>query len=84
MIQGKFYLGSEGLDKSAALRYEVFTAELGMPISMEKDVYDQFGHHLIVEDGGGLVGTGRLIYKADQFLIGRIAIDTKARGQKNR
>lgn len=80
MIEGKFVVGYEALETTGLLRYEVFTEELGMPISVEKDVYDHFAHHLIVRDGEEFVATGRLIIKDGEFIIGRIAVDPKARG----
>lgn len=82
MIEGHFELGASALEKTALLRYETFTAELGMPSEVEIDIYDQFAHHLIVEDGSKVVGTGRLVYKEDKYLIGRIAIDKDSRGLK--
>lgn len=82
MVKGKFVVGIEGLDETANLRYEVFTGDLKMPASIEKDNYDHFAHHLIVEDGGQIAATGRLILKDDEYLIGRIAVDKAFRGKQ--
>lgn len=82
MISGEFVVGIEGLEQTGVLRNEVFTGELGMPISFEKDVYDHFAHHLVVSDGSNMVATGRLIIKDGEFLIGRIAVEKEARGNQ--
>lgn len=80
MIEGKFFYGNEGLKTGAYIRSMVFTEEQGVHPSIEQDIYDQFAQHLVVSDGIDLVGTGRLIYKDEKFLIGRIAVLPSARG----
>lgn len=82
MIEGVFVTGIEGLEQTGGLRHEVFTGDLGMPVSFEKDFYDHFAHHLLVKDGDELVATGRLVLKDDAFLIGRIAVKKEARGNQ--
>ena len=82
MIEGKFVLGTKGLEETAFIRSIVFTEEQGVPPNIEQDVYDAFAHHLIVKDGEETVGTGRLIYKDNQYLIGRIAVLPGFRGNR--
>lgn len=80
MIEGRFEMGAKGLKETAYMRSMVFTEELGMAAEVEQDAYDNFAYHLIVEDGGDKVGTGRLIYKDGEYLIGRIAVPEAGRG----
>ena len=82
MVEGKFILGKEGLATAAYIRSTVFSEELGVAPEVEQDVYDQFAHHLVISDGVDLVGTGRLIIKDGEFLIGRIAVLPSARGNR--
>lgn len=82
MIRGEFMMGTAGRDATAYLRTRVFTGELNFDPGVEQDVYDHFGHHLIVKDGQEMIGSGRLIYKDHDYLIGRIAVEPEARGQK--
>lgn len=82
MIEGHFTIGTKGLEETGFLRSMVFTEGQGVDPSIERDMYDHFAHHLVVKDGHEVVATGRLIYKNDEFLIGRIAVDEQMRGQK--
>ena len=82
MIEGQFIVGIEGLKETGFIRSEIFTGDLKMPISVEKDQYDHFAHHLIIKDGDKKVATGRLILKDGEFLIGRIAVLKEARGMQ--
>ena len=82
MIEGSFIIGSQGLIETGYIRSMVFTDEQGVDPAIERDAYDDFAHHLIVKDGDETVGTGRLIYKDGEYLIGRIAVLPALRGQK--
>ena len=81
MIDGEFIVGTKGLDATGYIRNIVFTGEQGVEPSIEQDAYDHFAHHLIVKDGKEAVGVGRLIFKDELYLIGRIAVMKEARGQ---
>lgn len=82
MIKGQFIIGIEGLKETGFIRTEIFTGDLKMPLSVEKDQYDHFAHHLIIYDGEKKIATGRLILKDDVFLIGRIAVLKESRGMQ--
>lgn len=82
MIEGNFVIGTKGLEDTGYIRSLVFTGEQGVEASIERDAYDDFAHHLIIKDGNDIVGTGRLIYKDEQYLIGRIAVLKAFRGLK--
>ncbi len=81
MVEGRFVVGGNGLKDTAFIRSMVFTEEQGVDPSIEQDPYDQFAHHLIVSEGDEAIGTGRIIYKDDEFLIGRIAVLPSERGK---
>lgn len=82
MIQGEFMMGTAGKEASAYVRHRVFVEEQGVDPAIEQDAYDHFAHHLIVKDGGEMVGTGRLIYNDGAYLIGRIAVLKSERGNR--
>lgn len=82
MIEGNFVVGTKGLEHTGYIRSSVFTDEQGVAPSIERDVYDDFAHHLIIKDDEETVGTGRMIYKDNQYLIGRIAVLPAFRGLK--
>lgn len=82
MIEGHFVIGIKALEECGMIRSLVFTEEQGVDPSIERDYYDHFAHHLIVKDGDQVIGTGRLILKDDQFIIGRIAVLPEERGQR--
>lgn len=82
MIDGRFIVGIEGLKETGFIRFQVFTEDQGVDPKVEQDIYDHFAHHLIIKDNGNPVGTGRLILKDKQCLIGRIAVLPNERGKQ--
>jgi predicted GNAT family N-acyltransferase len=64
------------------IRRIVFGKELGIEEELLNDPYDKFAYFVVVSYKNKPVGTGRLIYKDDTYLIGRIAVLDEARGMK--
>ena len=87
-IQGKYLLGGlNDISECIAIREEVFGGEQDFPTAAREDEEDRdaiFALAFETKDNGELfpVGTGRLIFLADQFKIGRIAIKKEHRGKK--
>ncbi|WP_128895054.1 GNAT family N-acetyltransferase [Longirhabdus pacifica] len=74
----------EALNECLHIRKEVFVKEQHVALDLEIDEYDQLGqaHHILLQQGGESVGTGRLIsYKdASTAKLQRIAILQSWRG----
>lgn len=81
MVTAVLIHGSEGLEVQYKIRYQVFTLEQGVPIEIEQDEYDSVSQHVIIYDDNIAVGTGRIINKNGQWLIGRIAVLSDFRGR---
>ncbi|MCF8020215.1 MAG: GNAT family N-acetyltransferase [Vallitaleaceae bacterium] len=81
MIEARYVFGKEALELCGSIRYEVFTEEQGVDVQHERDLYDHFGHHVVVMEGDIAVATGRLIYANEIFLLGRIAVLKNHRGK---
>jgi predicted GNAT family N-acyltransferase len=69
-------------DRVAAerLRTRVFVEEQGVPPELERDEHDAIACHVLAEDRGEPVGTGRLIVSGDTGKIGRMAVVAARRG----
>lgn len=64
-----------------ALRFAVFCEEQGVPQEMEHDAEDAAAVHLVVEDGGAVIGTCRLIGAGERIRLGRMAVTRPRRGE---
>jgi predicted GNAT family N-acyltransferase len=68
-------------DGAYAVRRHVFQDEQGVPAEEEFDADDATATHAVaVEDGGRVVGTGRLVLHPGYAKIGRMAVLKPARG----
>ncbi|SET02330.1 GNAT family N-acetyltransferase [Geodermatophilus poikilotrophus] len=66
----------------AALRTRVFVEEQGVPAEVEQDAHDATAVHAVAEDPDGrVVATGRLLVRDGRAVIGRMAVDARARGR---
>ena len=63
-----------------ALRREVFVWEQGVPEAEENDADDLTATHFVAVAEGEVVGTLRLIDKAEHIKIGRVAVRASFRG----
>jgi len=70
---------SDARAAAGAIREAVFVAEQGVPAEIELDEWDERSEHaLACEDGGRVVGTGRLLPDGH---IGRMAVLRERRGR---
>jgi predicted GNAT family N-acyltransferase len=82
MIEAVMLSSKEAVQEIFDIRDDVFTREQGMDPKVQKDAYDNFAHYVYVTVDGKPAGTGRIIYKDDEYLIGRIAVLKEFRGQQ--
>ena len=68
------------VDRAAlrAVREQVFVREQGVPVELEWDEFDPLCQHVVAEDAGQAIGTGRLLPDGH---IGRMAVLESWRGQ---
>ena len=80
--------GPEDLRGALAVREQVFCREQGVPRSEELDGLDGDALHLVAlqPDGGGVIGTLRLLLAGSTARIGRVAVerDLRRRGVASR
>lgn len=83
MMTGRWIDGTkEGFMTVLALRKEVFCDELGVPLALERDEFDEISAHvLILDESGEPVATGRLFPDYEGFHIGRICVKKSRRGE---
>ncbi len=66
-----------------ALRRAVFCDEQGVPERLERDAHDPAALHLVVADGGAVVGTCRLVpTRGGSMRLGRMAVARERRGEQ--
>jgi predicted GNAT family N-acyltransferase len=71
---------SAELEAAMALRYDVFCAEQGVPVSEERDGRDHLGLHLIaVGPDDNVLGTCRLVFVGSTVQFSRLAVAQQAR-----
>ena len=68
------------IGRAAALRRDVFVLDQGVDPALEADGLDAGAVHVVVQRGGRVVGTGRLIEVDGEARLGRIAVDAGHRG----
>jgi predicted GNAT family N-acyltransferase len=65
-----------------AVRRRVFIEEQGVPEEEEWDDLDEQAHHVVAVDGGGVIGTGRLVQvEGGTARVGRMAVLADRRGE---
>jgi predicted GNAT family N-acyltransferase len=69
------------VDAALALRYDVFCIEQGVSLEEERDGRDDEALHLVVVDGGEVVGTCRLLPEGADVKLGRMAVAASHRGR---
>jgi len=68
------------LPRLMALRRAVFCEEQGVPEELERDAHDATAVHLVVDEGGVVAGTCRLVRAGDVMRLGRMAVAPGRRG----
>ena len=63
------------------LRHHVFVVGQGVPEQIERDDRDAEAVHVLAEDGGTVLGTGRLVVAGATGVVGRMAVAATARGR---
>ena len=74
-------LTAEEFADALALRMEVFVDEQKVPPEEEHDALDASATHFGAFEGTTIVGTGRLVVKAEKGKIGRMAVRKDYRGR---
>jgi predicted GNAT family N-acyltransferase len=69
------------VDAALALRFDVFCVEQGVSLEEERDGRDDEALHLVVLDGGAVVGTCRLLAEGSEVKLGRMAVAPSHRGR---
>ena len=67
------------LRQALALRDRVFCGEQGVSAAAERDGRDDEALHLVAVERGRVLGTCRLVFRADSALLGRLAVDPRER-----
>ena len=70
------------VDAALALRYDVFCVAQGVSLEEERDGRDDEALHLVVVDGGEIVGTCRLLADGSDVKLGRMAVASSHRGRR--
>jgi predicted GNAT family N-acyltransferase len=82
MVAGKISIRAAdwNVDRAAlcAVREQVFVREQAVPLELEWDEFDPLCQHVVAEDAGKAIGTGRLLPDGH---IGRMAVLESWRGQ---
>ncbi len=74
--------GAAELEAAFALRHQVFVAEQGVPLELERDDYDLTARHVVLMVGPRAVATGRLLTDRAPAKIQRVAVDADHRGAR--
>lgn len=74
--------GADDLPALLGLRHAVFCVEQGVPQHLERDTHDAAAVHLVVDDGGQVVATCRLVIAPDTVRLGRMAVTRERRGER--
>ena len=82
MISSTFTAGIDGAEDALNIRREVFIEEQGWQQSEESDGFDADALHLAVYVDEDPAASGRIWHDGSRFMIGRIAVRKKYRGQK--
>lgn len=69
------------LAEVSKLRHRVFVLEQGVDPALEFDGRDGEATHVVLEDGGRLVGTARIFDTGSEAVVGRVAVEADRRGQ---
>jgi len=78
----KLVATSSELEGAFEVRRQVFVDEQGIPESLVFDDYDRQALHMVVQDGGTVIGTARVLFlSANQAKIERMALLEPFRGK---
>ncbi|HEX4428439.1 MAG TPA: GNAT family N-acetyltransferase [Frankiaceae bacterium] len=69
------------LAAASKLRNRVFVLEQGVDAALEFDGRDGDAAHVVLEDGGVVIGTARIFDTGAEAVVGRVAVEADRRGQ---
>lgn len=81
LVKGKFLTNKDDLSEVFKIREEVFCSEQGIAKELERDALDNGAIHVLVNDHGSNVATGRLLNINGVHYIGRVAVRKEERGK---
>ena len=67
------------LAQALRLRDRIFCGEQGVSPAAERDGHDGEALHLVAVEGGGVLGTCRLLFADDTAFLGRLAVEAPHR-----
>lgn len=71
----------EDMEAAWSIRYQVFVEEQGVPVSLERDEWDDRAYHLLARVDCLPVGTGRMLVDGKVGRLGRMAVLPQWRGR---
>ena len=74
MIKGQYLSNGDDLTKVHDIRKAVFTEEYGIPEDVELDDDDIMAMHVILDYENEKVGTGRMKYDGETFILDKMAV----------
>ena len=74
MIKGQYLSYGDDLTKVHEIRKAVFTEEYGIPEDVELDDDDIMAMHVILDYENEKVGTGRMKYDGETFILDQMAV----------
>lgn len=81
MIATKWFHNTEEIEDAKNIREEVFVKEQNVPYDIEMDGLDYSAYHVVAYDGEKPAATGRMIIENGEFIVGRVAVLKKYRGE---
>lgn len=73
MVSSKWFKGAD-IEDILLIRYSVFKDEMKIDKDLIVDEYDKTSFNVVAYENNTPVGTGRLIFKENQYEIGKIAV----------
>lgn len=69
------------VDQALALREQVFCVEQGVPLAADQDGLDDRAIQVVAVEAGRVIGTCRVLVEGDVGRLGRMAVESAARGR---
>lgn len=69
------------VDQALALREQVFCVEQGVALAADRDGLDDLAIQIVAVESGRVIGTCRVLVDGDVGRLGRMAVETGARGR---
>ena len=69
------------VDQALALREQVFSVEQGVDLAADRDGLDDLAIQVVAVESGRVIGTCRVLVDGDIARLGRMAVESRARGR---